>query len=359
MTALALDIAAGALAAVEVRTRRERTQLARSAVVPLPAGLISGGEIADGRALSDEIRRAWKAAGFRGRRVRLGVANRRVLVRMIDLPAIDDPATLRAAVEQSVTEHLPIAAEEAVIDSRSVGRYWSGTESRERRMVVAAQRSMIDELVRTVSAAGLQPVGIDLQAFALLRALVPVPMVIDEGSADTPATAVCHMGTDVSQVVVAVDRRCHFTRALDAGAMQMIGAVADATGLAAHDAEVAIGACGFAGSVPDGWDEDGAARVRAALRRAAGTATRELGRSLDYYRSQPDARQIAEVVVTGPGALIGGLPEYLAGALSVPVRLGDPRLQVDAAGDLDLATASRAAVALGLALDAPDSPEDR
>lgn len=354
MSALALDVSAGALAAVEVRTRRERTQLGRSAVIPLPAGLVSGGEIADAEALAGAIRRAWKAAGFRGRRVRLGVANRRVLVRLIDLPALDDPATLRAAVEQAVTEHLPIAAEEAVIDSRAVGRYWANGESRERRMVVAAQRPMIDELVRTVSAAGLQPVGIDLQAFALLRALVPVPMVIDEGSADTPAVAVCHVGTDVSQVVVAVDRRCHFTRALDAGAMQLIRAVADGTGLGATEAEAAIGACGFDGPTPDGWDDEGARRVRAALERAAVGATRELGRSLDYYRSQPDARPIGEVVLTGPGALIGGLPEYLAAALEVPVRLGDPRLQVDAAGALDLATASRAAVALGLALDAPD-----
>lgn len=354
MSALALDIAAGSLAAAEVRVRRDRTHLGRSAVAPLPAGLVDRGEIVDGRALSAEIRRFWKDAGFRGRRVRLGVANRRVLVRMIDLPSIDDDATRREAVEQAVTEHLPIAAEDAVIDSRAVVRYWSGTESRERRMVVAAQRAMIADLVATVSAAGLQPEGIDLEAFALLRALAPAPMVIDEGSADSPATAVCHLGTDVSQVVVAIDRRCHFTRAIDAGAVQLIEQVAMATGLDDDEAERAIGLCGFAGPAPDGWDEPAVDRVRSALARAGEGATREVARSLDYYRGQPDARPIAEVLLTGPGALIGGLDEHFARELGMPVRLGDPRLQIDEAGTMDLATASRAVVALGLALDSAE-----
>jgi len=277
-------------------------------------------------------------------------------VRMVDMPSIDDPAERRAAVEQAVTEHLPIAADDAVVDSRAVVRYWSGTESRERRMIVAAQRAMIDDLVATAGAAGLQPVGIDLQAFALLRALAPAPMVIDEGSADAPAVGVCHLGTDVTQVAVAVDRRCHFTRALDAGAVQLIDAVAAATGLDAPEAELAIGACGFDGPVPDGWDADGAGRVRAALARAGQDAAREVARSLDYYRAQPGARPIAEVLLSGPAALIAGLPEHLTGGLGVPVRVGDPRLQIDAAGSLDLATANRAAVALGLALDGPEEP---
>lgn len=354
MSALAVDIGSSALAAVELHTHRDRVKVARTSVAPMPPGLMRDGEIVDADGLAHELRRFWKAGRFRGRRVRLGVANRRVVVRMIDLPAIDDDDERRAAVEMAVTEHLPLDAAEAVVDSQPVVRYWSGTESRERHMVVAAERQMINDLVWTVRAAGLQPVGIDLEAFAILRALLPSPLVIDEGSADAAAQLVCHIGADVTQVIVAVDRRCHFMRQLDGGGGDLTRSVADRVGLTSDEAEAAKQACGLLGPDPDGWDPERVARVRHALALGARPLVREIGRSLDYYRGQSDARSIERVVVSGGGALCTGLDRYLWQSLGIPVELGDPRGQVDDAGDLDDMAAQRVAVAMGLALDAPE-----
>ena len=67
-------------------------------------------------------------------------------------------------------------------------------------MVVAAPREMIDQLVRVVRRARLQPVGIDLEAFAILRALMPPASVLDEGSPDTDAQVVVHVGAEVTHV---------------------------------------------------------------------------------------------------------------------------------------------------------------
>ncbi|MEQ8833120.1 MAG: type IV pilus assembly protein PilM [Miltoncostaeaceae bacterium] len=354
MSTVALDIGSTSLAAVQLDVRGERIRLERALVRPLPEGLVHAGEIADREAVAEHIKALWKSGRFSGRRVRLGVANRRVLVRMMDLPTLDDEASMRAAVEEAVTEHLPISAPEAVVDSRPVARYWTGTESRERRMVVAAQRGMIDGLVATVRSAGLQPVGIDLEAFALLRAVLPQPMLIDEGSADTPARVVCHVGGEVVQVVVAVDRRCHFTRQIDGGGVALTRAVAERAGLDPEEAEAAKRVCGFLGDTPEGWEPDAAARVRHALALAARPLVREIGRSLDYYRAQPDARPIGGVVLTGGGALCAGLDRYLWQALGIPVEVGDARLQIDEGDALDPDTAARVSVAVGLALDGSD-----
>lgn len=358
MSTIALDIGSSSLAAVRTRLRDHRPQVERVGLRTLPPGLVHAGEIVDGDAVAREIRALWKSARPGGRQVRLGVANRRVLVRMLDLPVLDDPDQVREAVEAAVTEHLPIAASEAVVDSRSVGRYWNGDESRERRMVVAAQREMIDTLIGTVRAAGLRPAGIDLEAFALLRALLPPPLVIDEGSADSRARAVCHLGAEVVQVVVAVDRQCHFTRQIDGGGASLTRAVAERLALDPEEAEAAKRACGLWGEIPAGWDEQAVARVRHALALAARPLAREIGLSLDYYRAQPGARPIEGMVLSGGGARCAGLDRYLWQALTLPVAVGDPRGQLDAGADatLDDETAAHAAVAIGLALDGTETP---
>lgn len=356
MSILALDIGASALAGVELRASGARTVVSRASVSPLPEGLVRDGEIADRSALTAELRRFWRAGRFRGNRVRLGVANRRVLVRMVDLPATDDDEARRAMAAAAVAEHMPISTDEAAVDSQPILRYWAGTEARERHMVVVAQRTMVDDLVDTVRAAGLRPVGIDLQAFALLRALLPVPMVIDEGSADTPAQAVVHVGRDLTQVVVAVDRRCHFTRTLDEGAgADLTRSVAERTGREPAEAEMAKRVCGFLGPVPDGWDPEDVARVRHALAVGARPLLREIERCLDYYRAQDGARPIERVVLCGGGARAAGFDVYLCQGLGVPVQIGDPREQVDDATAVDDMDALGLAVAVGLALDAPEA----
>ncbi|MGE0026288.1 MAG: type IV pilus assembly protein PilM [Thermoleophilia bacterium] len=353
-TVVALDIGSSAIAGVELKTARERVTLAKAAVEPLPPGLVHDGEIVRPDELAAEIKRLWKTARFSGKRVRLGVANQRVVVRTIELPALDDERERRAAVEFEAAEQIPIPPDQTVVDSQPVLRFSNDAGDRERHVVVAAHRDMVEGLVSTVRQAGLQPVGIDLEAFAILRALLPPPMVIDEGSADTQAQAVCHVGAEVTNMIVAVDRRCHFTRLVGFGGSHLTKAVADRTGLPAEEAEAVKTACGLLGEPLDGWDPDTVAEVRHALALGARPLVREISRSLDYYRSQSFARPVEKLVISGGTALCTGIDRYLQQGLGIPVEIGDPRQQLDDPGDLSPDVAARAAVALGLALDAPE-----
>ena len=353
-TVVALDIGSSSIAGVELKTARERVTLAKAAVEPLPPGLVHDGEIVRPDELADEIRRFWRTAHFSGKRVRLGVANQRVVVRTIELPALEDERERRAAVEFEAAEQIPIPPDQTVVDSQPVLRFSNEAGERERHVVVAAHRDMVDGLVATVRHAGLQPVGIDLEAFAILRALLPPPMVIDEGSSDTPAIAVCHVGAEVTNMIVSVDRRCHFTRLVGFGGSHLTAAVSERTGLPAEEAEAVKTACGLLGDPLDGWDADTVAEVRHALALGTRPLVREISRSLEYYRSQSFARPIGKLVISGGTALCTGIDRYLQQGLGIPVVIGDPREQMDDSGGLTPELAARAAVALGLALDAPE-----
>jgi type IV pilus assembly protein PilM len=353
-TVVALDIGSSAIAGVELKTARERVSLARAAVEPLPPGLVHDGEIVNPDELAGEIKRFWRSARFSGKKVRLGVANQRVVVRTIELPALDDAKERRAAVEFEAAEQIPIPPDQTVVDSQPVLRFSNEAGDRERHVVVAAHRDMVEGLVATVRQAGLQPVGIDLEAFAILRALLPPPAVIDEGSADTRAVAVCHVGAEVTNMIVAVDRRCHFTRLVGFGGAHLTKAVSERTGLPSEESEAVKTACGLLGEPLDGWDADTVAEVRHALALGARPLVREISRSLDYYRSQTFARPIERLVISGGTSLCAGIDRYLQQGLGLPVQVGDPARQLDDGSTLDPDLAARAAVALGLALDAPE-----
>lgn len=350
-TVVALDMGSSALAAVELKTGRDRVSLAKAAVEPLAPGLLHDGEIVEPEGLALALKRFWKANKFSGRRVRLGVANQKVVVRTIELPALDDEKERRAAVEFEAAEHIPIPTDQSVVDFQPVMRYQSEEGERERIVVVAAHRDMVDQLVSVVRKAGLQPVGIDLQAFALLRALLPAPSVVDEGSADTPAQAVVHVGAEVTNVIVAVDRNCHFTRLVSFGGANLTQAVAERTGLSAEESEAVKLACGLLGEPLEGWDADTVAEVRHALALGARPLVREVSRSLDYYRSQPFARPIDRLIISGGTSLCAGLDRYLQQGLGIRVEIGDPRIALDDAGDITPDVAARTSVALGLALE--------
>ena len=164
-----LDIDSGYLAAVEVRDGR----IARAVSADLPAGAFADGEVNDPAALGAQLKDFVKSNDL-PRRVRLGVANQQIAVRSMDLPAIEDQAELAAAVRFQASDTIAMPLEEAVLDYQVVGESTGPEGSPRVRVVVAAAReSMVNLLVEAARGAGLRPLGIDLSAFALVRALSP------------------------------------------------------------------------------------------------------------------------------------------------------------------------------------------
>ncbi|HEY6781510.1 MAG TPA: pilus assembly protein PilM, partial [Thermoleophilaceae bacterium] len=245
---IGLDIDGRYLAAAQVDSGR----VVRAASVELPDGLVRDGEVSDASALASTIKDFVSEAEL-PRNVRIGVTNQQIVVRVIDLPRIEDPKQRESAVRFQAAEAIAMPLDEAVLDHQVAG-YSEGHDGNPRMqvVVVAARRKMIDAVVEAVKSAGLKPEGIDLDAFALVRALVTKGA---EASDDT-ARVYCHLG-GVTNLAIAVGPACFFTRPLSAI-----------------------------------WDEDD----------AGARLADEVRLSIDYYMTQAQAKPVGEVVVSGPGS---------------------------------------------------------
>jgi len=270
-----LDVDGSFLAAAVV----DGNSIGRVASADLPEGVASDGEVRDPAALASALKDFFKRHDL-PREVRLGVANQQIVVRQLEMPIIQDEKEREAAVRFQAAEAIAMPLDEAVLDFQAIGAS-QGPDgvARERLLVVAARESMIAQLVAAVKSAGLKPIGVDLNAFALVR------MLADPGDGNghdsgQAARVICHLG-GVTNLAIAVGSTCVFTRPLRTS----------------WNAE----------------DEGSAASL-----------AEEIRLSIDFHMAQPEARSVNQVVLTGPDAADGRVASELSSRSGLQVDVAEP-----------------------------------
>ncbi len=268
-----LDIDDGFLAAAEI----SNGVLSRTVSTALPTGLSSEGEVTDSHGLGESIKEFFRRQGL-PRSVRLGVANQQIVVRQVEIPLVDNDRDRDAAVRFQAAEAVPMPLDDAILDYQLIERVSVDGSERERMVVVAARKSMIDRLLDASRSAGLKVEGIDLNAFALVRTLTTSE--VDAGSQVENARVYCHLG-GMTNLAIAVGSTCVFTRPLT-------------TSRDADDAEIAA------------------------------SLAEDIRLSIDFHLNLPGARTVADVVLSGPGAEREGLLYALDGLIDRPVTVAQP-----------------------------------
>jgi len=151
-----LDIGTSAVRAAELSIHRGKVVLVRLGQVGLPPGSVVDGEVVDATAVATAIRALWRQATLGSKRVRLGVANQRVVVRQVDVPWMP-PAELRHSLTFQAQDHLPIPVDDAELDFDVLTELeGQGGQRMLRILLVAAQREMIAGHLAAVGRAGLR-----------------------------------------------------------------------------------------------------------------------------------------------------------------------------------------------------------
>ncbi len=169
-----LDVEAGSVAATEVASNGD-SAVAKFGMAPLGAGVFSEGEVLDPEALGDALKELFSEHKL-SKAVRVGVASQRVAVRTLRLPLIEDHGELETAIRFQAQDHIPMPLEQAVLDWQVVGQATGANGERQIDVVaVAARRDTLRGLMKALASAGLRPVGVDLSAFGMIRALAREP----------------------------------------------------------------------------------------------------------------------------------------------------------------------------------------
>lgn len=370
--AIGLDIDRGALKAVQISRSAGELTLRHVGYHRLPPGAIVDGEVADVEVLGAEIREFWSSHSFKGKSVILGVANGRVVVRLLDFPRMEEE-DLKSAITFEAQDHIPMPLDEAVLDYVLLGPQAEGSDL-DRILVVAAHKDMIGGYTAALRAGGLKPAGIDVKALALTRSVLPETF-FDEG-----ATLLLDIGTELTNLAITQGGNPTLTRFIPSGLDRFVEAVSEAADLPEEQAEKeALNPRVRLGSDPEVTDAPGQEEeeekeeqeeeeeeeefdsalvydVRRGLEEAVQALAEDVHRSIEYHHSQPGTSEVSQAFVSGEGALIPGLDAYLRELLGVSTHRANPAAKLGSnrsnISDEQLAAMEPVlAVALGLAME--------
>lgn len=275
----------------------KRLRLLRFGEHPLPPGCVEHAEVIDPARVTAAVRRACKAAGVRGRDVVLGVAGEHAVVRPMTLPAASREQ-MRASLPFLVQESLPVPVGDCVLDFYPI----RGDGQQVEGLLVAVPDVATAAAVDAVERAGMRVVGVDLAAFALVRAVIPT------GDAQA-VTAVVDVGADGMQIVVAEQGVPQLVRF---GGMAGSALVAEIARILQVDLSTAEHALHDERAVHG----DLAAVVSAHTERMAATVAETLA-----FHAQSGNRPVEAVLLTGRGSGLPGFGQFLATFARVPVSL--------------------------------------
>jgi type IV pilus assembly protein PilM len=392
-----LDIQPGFVAAVQAHVNGSIVA-DQAASLALPADAVRDGEVMDEDAVSDVLRELFGASGL-SKRVRVGVANQRTVLRTLELPPVTDHKELAAAVNFQAQDQVPMPLNNAVMDFHALGIVDTPAGPRQRVVLVAAQRDMIERLLASVRRAGLTAEGIDLSAFALIRSLYrPDPEQTDR---------VLYLNVDgLTNLAIAEGKVCRFTRVVGSGLEGMASELAERRSIALTEARALLAAVDLSmpapaeqqpaaleetdaepdapehapqegGQSPSLEDAEESERsmsyeelaavdtepvapapqsdadLWAVLENGIRDISGEVRNSLDFHRSQEGGGEVSHVVMSGAAQDIPGFAAALQASLGIEVRSGEVGVVDD--GLPEVASPHRLAIATGLA--ASESPQ--
>lgn len=332
-TAIGLDIDSGAVKAMQVSRSGGSRILQHVGYRRLPSGIIVDGEVADHDLLAAELQEFWSQHAFKGRSVYLGISNQKIVVRLLEFPRMA-PEDLQTAISFEAQDQIPMPIEEAVLDYVVLGPLAEGSDL-DRILIVAAQKDMVSRYTSAIRTAGLRPVGVDVKALSLLRSTLPETLFEDEG-----AILLLDISSEITNLCVAQGGSPALTRFIPGGSTYFAQTMAEAADLSedeaqrylmnpklnlGHDtqAEAEVKEVKNEEEV-EGFDPATLYDLRRGLEESAQVLAEDVQRSVEYHYSQPGARDIAQIFVSGEGALVRGIDGYLGDLLEIPADKGHP-----------------------------------
>jgi type IV pilus assembly protein PilM len=334
---IGLDIGSGFIKVVEVDHSGDQPEVVRVAMRPLLPDAIVEGEIMDYGLVSDAVSGLFAEIGMKGAEVVTAVGGHDVIIKKIEMDRMRD-ADAREVIKWEAEQHVPFDIKSVEIDFQILDPDGDGAQMQV--LLVAAKRELVDNKVGLLQDAGVEPLVIDVDAFALHNAFEHNYPGSLEG-----IVALVNVGHETTNVSILEDGVPILTRDIPFGSRKIREDLQRERGLTAEQAEDVVQArevvAGLETFVTSSADE-----IAVGIERASA-----------FLMTREDGNSVGRIFLSGGGARIPRMAESLASRMNVETEIVNPFERVpvrpDAAGDLSIDEAApMLLLPLGLALRA-------
>jgi type IV pilus assembly protein PilM len=338
-----LDIGSSGIKLVQLKENRGRYILQKFGFKPLEPEVIVDGTVMDEGRVVTAIKELFDELNVKVKMVAVSISGHAVIIKKISLPPMPDDE-LEGQVKLAAEQYIPFDINEVNIDFHVLPpAEGEASEGEMSVILVAAKKDKINELTELVKGAGLMPMVMDVDAFAIENMhAINYPMSQDE------TTALVNVGASVMNINIVSKGTSLFTRDIPIGGNRYTESMQRELGLSYEDAEALK-----KGGKPSGSNQ--AAAAQGVIESVNAEVASEIARTIDYFKSTVTEGEVQQVLLCGGGAQIAGLVKQLRDRMQAVVEVANPFAEVDTSGsDFDQAAladlAPMASVSVGLAL---------
>ena len=321
--AFGLDISDSSLKIIKLKKKRKGFGLASLGEQRIKDGTIKDGEIKNQEELIKIIKESIlrvEGEKLRTKYVVCSLPEEKSFLKIIQMPKMREE-DLKMAVRYEAENHIPLSLDEVCLDSQiiiPIKDHLNHTDV----LIVAFPKNIIDSYVYCLKEAGLQPVVMELESTAIVRALV-------EKEVSHFPLFLIDIGVDKTSFIIFSGCSLRFTSFISISSNTFTDAIAKNLKIGREEAERI--------KLKYGSDSKSAKNKKTfeSLLPILTDLTEQIKRYLLFYQTHAshehlniESQGVKKIILCGGGANISGLPAFLSEKLGCSVELGNPWINI-------------------------------
>ena len=339
---IGVDISSSSVKMVELGSDGKKGyRVERYTTEILPRDAVADGNIVNLEASAETVRRAWKKLGASTRDVAIALPASHVITKKIIVPAGQRESELEVLVESEANQYIPFSLEEVNLDFQIIGPAPSSPDEIE-VLIAASRKEKVEDRVAVVESAGLKPVVMDVESYALQASFELIEKQLPE-SGKGQIVALIDIGANLMNLTVLRNGQQLYVREQAFGGNQLTQDIARLFGVTFEEAE----ADKRRNNLPENYESE-------LLRPFVESMALEVSRALQFFFTSTQFTQVNHIVLAGGCAILPGADEAVASRTQVNTIIANPFADMVLSDRVRanqlLADASSLMVACGLAL---------
>ena len=308
---LGLDVSSSAVKLIELSRSGGRMRVESYAVEPLPVGAVVENSIADTELVGGAIKRVVAKAKTKTKSAAMAVAGATVITKVIQMPVGLSDAEMESQIALEADQYIPYPLDEVALDFRVLGPNPSN-DNQVNVLLAGCRREQVEARTEALEIAGLKPLYIDVEAYAVERAYELMASQLDPSVAEG-VIGIADVGANSTMVAALEQGSISFTREQIYGGRLLTEEIQKRYGLSSDEAGLAK----KQGGLPDDYAES-------VLEPFCENLAQQVSRSLQFYYAGSQHDRLDTLLLAGGCAAIDALPDLLKARLATPVVVCNP-----------------------------------
>ncbi len=326
--AFGLDISDLSLKIANLKNKGKFLTMSSFGTAKIEPGLIKDGEIKDEKALIKIVKES--LSKVRGKKldtryVAASLPEEKAFLQVIQLPKMPE-ADLKSAVIYEAENYIPLPIEDVYLDFQNVPAIKDHLDHCD-VLIAALPKKTVDPYLSVLSGAGLKPLTLEIESLAIARALVKNEIV-------PFPTLLIDLGSTRTSFIIFSGYALRFTSSIPISSDQLTEAISHALNVDFKKAEELKIKYGLGNTLKKDEKSKEAKQVVEALKPLLNDLVGQIKKWSEFYQTHtshehlPEESGIESVLLSGGGANLKGLANFLSLELKMPVSLGNPWVNI-------------------------------